>query len=73
MVADLPAVVMVMPDEPKTKPARVHSDLLSMLKLIEAMHSDQGKSFSAVEYIDKLIRGPITSEHKKALAYFQRK
>lgn len=66
MIAEAPELAM--PNEPKTKTVRCLSDVVMMLDVLKAAASIEGRRFSAVEYLDALIRKPLTADYKKALA-----
>ena len=58
--------------EPKTKTQRVHADIITMLKVIEAAAETTGERFKTVEFIDSLIRPAVTERYKKAMAVLSR-
>lgn len=53
-----------MADESKTGTIRVREDLIDMIRVIcTHERADDGGRLKAVEYVDSLLRGPVTERH----------
>lgn len=52
---------MATPQEPGTKTVRIDAELAKMLQTISALADQMGERFKPVEFLNGLLRKPITS------------
>lgn len=51
------------PTEPDTKTVRVAALIANKLQTISALKKEMGQKFSAVDFLNALIEGPVTELH----------